>query len=699
MTEFALTTQDEAVRILGSFFAAIKDDPVTLTVREDKCFRPGASLPLGEIHLKQGSADPSEDEHTRYEEAVRYGFFEWHLPGWKESLKGLLQAIKPKNDRKSAGKQSEKAEYALRQVAAIAARVGLIHPLFDAAAASNMPLRRPTTVVADTSAVLHGGLDFLVRFLCPMARIKIPAIVHMEILNSADNYFKLRRQEPAQLKRGAALLEHVKSQGSQRVLLRLELRTDTEIERTTIFADPLRNAFQPDKSSDVRDLGVSAPVRSYCDRLILETALQHRSQSSAAHPVMLMTTDQGLARMALAEGLPPLFFKVTSPDDVFGKTLIGTPFHPFSGKLYEVPLASLLWELAVAFGSIQLASTSQPPRFFEVAAIGETLSWQPFHSEEDLLWVCCDGFQFEPETAKGKDDTTGSARKTKVSDKHRGTERRPAKERDARKQSSPRPLTGSYRFSVESMIGLVEVLNQKRSVTEEAAAKVLSLSSTRQLADYRNFLLAGEFIKVSGKELIATNRLEELSQAIKALDSDALGHLFLFVPSFKAFVDELQASGPIRTEAVNAITKRAVPNYVTIAEICACALSIPEKGIYSTPNNPPPHDFAAKAIDCYGSLKRGETYVLTGAWLEALASEHGIHPLRSRQRLKEARSAGHLERYTEGATPETRFEKHLFRMLETRDGDPRLRVVHLYHGDFLTPGRASVSMRLERRSK
>ena len=239
---------------------------------------------------------------------------------------------------------------------------------------------------------------------------------------------------------------------------------------------------------------------------------------------MLMTTDQGLARMALAEGLSPLFFEVTSPNDVFGKTLIGTPFHPFNGKLYEVPLPSLLWELAVAFGSIRLASPSQPSRFFEVAAIGEALSWQPFHSEEDLLWVRCDGFQFKPETVKGKDDKAGPAPKTKVSDKRQGTERRPAKKGTARKQPSPRPLTGSYRFGVESMIGLVEVLDQKRSVTEEAAAKVLSLSSTRQLADYRNFLLAGEFIEFSGNKLSTTHRLEELWQAIKALDSDALGH-------------------------------------------------------------------------------------------------------------------------------------------------------------------------------
>lgn len=699
MTQFALTTQDEAVRVLGSFFAAIKDDPVTLTVREDKCFQKDAGLPLGQIHLEQGPADPSGDERTQYENAVQYGFFEWRLPIWKETLKGLLQAIKPEKDRSVAGKQSEKAEYALRHVAAIATRVGLVHPLFDAAAVSNMPFKRPATVVVDTAAVLHGGLDFLVRFLYPTARIKIPAIVHMEVLNSADNYLKHRRQKPDQLKRGEALLEHVKSQGSQRVLLRLELRTDTEIERTTIFADPLRNAFQRDKSSDAKELNVSAPIRSYCDRLILETARQHRSQSSPDHPVMLMTTDQGLARMALAEGLPPLFFRVTSPDDVFAKTLIGTPFHPFNGKLCEVSLTSLLWELAVAFGSTRLASPSQPSRFFEVAAIGEALSWQPFHSEEDLLWVRCDGFQFEPETAKGKDGKAGPARKTKASDKRQGTQRHPAKKRDARKQPLPRPLTGSYRFSVESLIRLVGLLVRKRNVTEEAAARTLSLSSSRQLADYRNFLLAGEFVEVSEHELSTTNRLDRLWEAIKTPDVHTLGHLFLFVPSFKAFADELQASSPIRTEAVHAITKRAVPTYLTIAEICAWALCIPGKGIYSTPNNPPPHDFAAKAIECYGSLRRGETYVLTGTWLEALASQHGIHPLRSRQRLQEARGAGHLERYTEGATPETRFEKHMFSMLEKRNGDPRLRVVHLYHGDFLIPGRASVSLRLERRPK
>src|SRR5438132_1298254 len=85
---------------------------------------------------------------------------------------------------------------------------------------------------------------FLVRFLYPMVRIKIPAIVHMEILVMADRYFSWRRSTGKGIHSAATLLDHVTSQGSQRALLRLELQTDVEIERPRIGADPLRGVVQ-----------------------------------------------------------------------------------------------------------------------------------------------------------------------------------------------------------------------------------------------------------------------------------------------------------------------------------------------------------------------------------------------------------------------------------------------------------------------
>jgi len=86
------------------------------------------------------------------------------------------------------GSRQAKLCRGLDGVAHCACRVGLNHPVIDAGNLASMPFRTPTTIVADTSAIVQGGLDFAVRFLYPMARIKIPAIAHMELLNATDNF-------------------------------------------------------------------------------------------------------------------------------------------------------------------------------------------------------------------------------------------------------------------------------------------------------------------------------------------------------------------------------------------------------------------------------------------------------------------------------------------------------------------------------
>ena len=96
---------------------------------------------------------------------------------------------------------------------------------------------RPATVVSDTSGVLQGGLDFIVRHI-PKARVKVPAIVQMEIRNFSHRFFKIRRESKSDKQKQRAakqLVEHLNSQGAERALLRLELQDDVEIERT-IFA-------------------------------------------------------------------------------------------------------------------------------------------------------------------------------------------------------------------------------------------------------------------------------------------------------------------------------------------------------------------------------------------------------------------------------------------------------------------------------
>ena len=83
---------------------------------------------------------------------------------------------------------------ALEAIARIASRIGLIRPIFDAHVVAELPFRRPATVVADTSSVLQGALDFVATYLQPMARIKVPAVLHMEVVNQADRFLSTRRR-------------------------------------------------------------------------------------------------------------------------------------------------------------------------------------------------------------------------------------------------------------------------------------------------------------------------------------------------------------------------------------------------------------------------------------------------------------------------------------------------------------------------
>lgn len=164
-------------------------------------------------------------------------------------------------------------------IATCAVRVGLAHPVFDRSCVEGMPYRRGTTIIADTSGALQGGLNFVTRFLHPAVRIKVPAIVHMEIVNQADSFLKRRRA--TKINTSALLFDHLLSQAGQRVLLRLELREETEVERTLLIGDPLRNAFQRDSEQEWLDLNLSVPLRSYCDRLIIEAARQRSPRYQA----------------------------------------------------------------------------------------------------------------------------------------------------------------------------------------------------------------------------------------------------------------------------------------------------------------------------------------------------------------------------------------------------------------------------------
>ena len=352
--DFNLLTPSQASFLAGNVFGV--DGECELSVSEERAFK-GKWLSLGKIELVASDLDAASCMKL-----AQNGAFEWQLPDLSKVVTdaGKLLDLNSNNED-----SSRRLSRVMDEVVSIATRIGLVHPKFDPAALEQMPFNRSTTVVIDTSGILQGALDFVVRFLHPAARVKIPSIAQMEIANQADRFLSTRRTgSDKPNRRILELSEHLKSQGGQRALLRVELRGDTEVERTYLLGDPLRLAFKRDTGADVSDLDISTPNRSYADRLILEAARHHQAQSGPAHIVRLLTGDQGLARMAMAEGVRPIYFSAGRAEEVFGRRLSGQILDPFFGRIRGVPLTTLVWELATGFGSARLRSNQSEFQVF-----------------------------------------------------------------------------------------------------------------------------------------------------------------------------------------------------------------------------------------------------------------------------------------------------------------------------------------------
>jgi hypothetical protein len=695
MTTFDLLSPRESVPFVTGIFDGREGGEATLSVREDICFEKGW-LDVGTVLLRPVPAGAGDEETERLPNAARYGSYEWHC----RDLAGLVKDVKKLTGDASA--DEGKIKRALSSLPDVATRLGLLFPWFDPDALSLMPFRLPTTVVADTCAVIKGGVDFLARFLHPMARLKIPAIVAMEIANQVQTYLEQRRKSPqGKHMKVSPLLDHVTSQGGQRALLRFELHSDVEVERTRIFSDPLRNAFHRD--NDYPNLNVVAPIRAYCDRLILETAREHRALVSPGHPVLLMTSDEGLARMAIAEGIEPLFFRPTEDSRCFGRILCGTPFRPFDGRPFSVPLCTLIWELAVTFGSARLAS-SDGSRTLSVQAMAKDLNWQPFHARDDLLRVCWEGYDPLPSPGAGaapRDLKPGPGAEHPPRRVSPTAEPKRVVTQKSGKTDTLGPLSPGtvYDFSLDRMLRVLQVLADNRVVSLSAKDSPFSGMSKRTLREYVGFLRSAGLVEVVSGNLQATDLLFPLWHAARTLELAGVAEGLRAVPSFRAFLDSLPAIGQPCDLVALPPKQRPSPAYLRLAELSAQALRIPEEGIYSTPRDPEPRELVELALSAYDRLRKGETYVPTGLWLEALARESGVHPLNARNRLSEAQAAGLLDRFTEGSTPDTRFDSHSFTALEVADGIVAARTFHLYRGDFIIPGKASVSIRLVKRNQ
>ena len=660
-----LISRQDAEFVIASLTAT----SCNVEVMEEYAFA-GESLRLGSISLKQApqlGGENAGDEHRRALLA-NAGTFEWSLPSASD-VGEALGSLLGDNDEGAVRR-------VLNSMAAIWVRTGLVNPIFDPEAVEGMPFRRAATVVSDTSGVLQGGLDFIVRHI-PKARVKVPAIVQMEIRNFSHRFFKIRRDRKGTKKKQRAtkqLLAHLTSQGAERALLRLELQDDVEIERTFLLGDPLRSAFVPDPDETLKDLQLSVPLDAYVDRLILEAARHHQAQSEPGHPVLLLTGDQGQARMALAEGVKPLYFRSIRAEEVFGQRLTGRPLDPFTGEPRPVPLASLFWELATAFGHARLTSDNGT---FTVSAIGEDLPWSPYHSIDDLLWY-------------GIEDSGPSYVPRKQS--------RERKESIIGNNSAPKkaqsPETASYqRMNVDHLLRLICVLDDRQDLEQAEIGRLLDLSSYSTL-HYRRFLASAGYIRLEGSRWTATDRLKEVSVAARDGDPRSMQRVLAHAPSFRALVKRIMATR--RGEAVDlSDLRQSSRTYLVLGEITLACASVGRSTVYPTLSQPEPADFSKLALARFRELAGSETIVATGSWLEALIRHDGIHPEVARRSLEQASEAGLLRRSTEGSTAQIQYDDHVVHVLRIEDRVPVAKPIHLYRGDYLIPGKASVSLRLE----
>ena len=681
MSDWQLIAPVEVAPLIAQLFKA--HGSCRILAQEDEAFRE-AWLPLGEIKVQS-------DYHCISENLITGGAFEWQLPSVDDTRSKLIELLGHEDLPEPPA--SVRVDQAMNGIASIGVRTGLTHPTFDPDSLEEMPFRS-TTILVDTSAVLQGALDFVVRHLHPTPRVKVPAIVHMELVNSYDRFRGLRsgKKNKNPNSRTQELNEHLKSQGGQRVLIRLELGADTEIERTYLLGDPLRNAFQTDNDSIVSGLGLSKVTRAYADRLILEAARHHQAQTDPGHAVRLLTADQGLARMAMAEGVEPLFFTAVKSSQFFGERLSGQMLDPFTGDIFRTSLLTVIWELATAFGAVRLNADSE--RFVDVRALGKRVSWSPYHSKDDLLWYKQTGV-LDADTAASS-SSRASAKVPKKLPKVR-----PEKQADLLQRESSESVKRTRnsarvyyaRFNVGRMFNLICALDDKQVMSGREIRGYLKGKGPRGGEEYLKFLVDSGLISSAHEGWTASSLVGEMAAALRNERVEEVKKLLAHSLSFAAFADRVANHGIGEPLDFSGMTRSRL-TYRTLGEVTLlCALS--HGKVYATPCDPDAESFARTAYVRFAELSAGEHLVATGAWLESLIRDDGIHPEVAKRRLEDASEAGFLRRYTEGSTTQARLADRIVHVLRSQSGMPVVQPIHLYRGDYLIPGKGSVSLRIE----
>ena len=676
-----LRTHEQTVSLLAN--AARVGTRFHFEVHEDKCFEEAKWLHLGTVELFASPAEEPEDEQELRCQAIANGSWLWTTPTESELEESLNRSLPDLNNKQTSSLIHDLVE----TMQDIARRLGILFPTFSPDAMNDWPYQRPATWVMDTSALRQGAADFARLFLFPMVRLRVPSVAGIEILNWCDGFFSRRHKLPSTAGQKASCLKlHMAGQGTQRVLLRLEWQSEIEIERAGIGGDPLRFVFQNDSDQEFPDLkNLSRIQKSMADRLIIETAKEHQSRMSAGQSLYMVTSDQGVARTALGEGMSPVFFEARRTPQVLQQRLVGTLHHPFLPQLHCVSLVDLLWETATCFGAARMVVEAQEEVFVEAVALSEDVIWAPDHTKENLFFVRWNLPTVKITAVVEVDDSQTPQELTVEDSEEVETEEKPVR---------PQVSTGACIFKAEQLLKLITELAKAQTLTNDQVAEVLNIKPV-SLKEYRRFLQASGFIIVEGDNYVSTEVLQKLAEALLQGQLEVLQELFANSPAYKEFLQFVETEGRQSDWRENyPFRKGTAPNYRDLAEICGQVLAVPKRGICRTETVPSTQEFARAALECYRKLAIQEL-VETGRWLEELAWNEGIHPVVAREKLEEAYKEGLLRRFYEGSTPDTSLDDHVLHVLETEEGSPVVKKYYLYRGDFLRSERASVRLKIE----
>lgn len=685
MTSFDLMSKADTLdHVANLFVSEARFSKCKIEVSEEHVFYKKA-LVVGEISLQTSKSI----KEVTAASLISHGAFEWKVPtdvDMTGELNDLLETSK--------NGSGETAREVLRNLTKVAARSGILNPTFDPLDIEDMPLMGSTTVVADTSGVLSGALDFIVRHF-PSARIKVPAIVHMEIVNMRDRFRTIRKKlmnRPEGRKNNIAkirnklLLDRLKAEGGARALLRLELQAPTEVERTYLLGDPLRSAFEHDRQDGLRELDIRKPQREYADRLILESARHHQAQSGPNHAVRLLTSDQLLASMALAEGVHPMFIRDFQNDDFFGQRFSGQTFDPFGGYLRRTSLLAILWELTFSFGEVRIKSDDC--RCVTLRAFDAKCPWSTYHVMDDLLWCHASALDNRFNRIVTNSEDLSGKTGTRKEEQHEVENDTPA----AAVESSER--VAFQKFDVNKLIELIFLLDDSQELSLKNVMAVLRTSSMRGSIEYRRFLRSAGLASVDDVKWSATDRLTKLSAALRNERISDLRELLSYSPSFKRFRHVVNVTS-VGSVISTVHFQRAAKTYTVLGEISHIVASVGNTGVFPTPTLPDTHSFARIALERFSELDDGDGLVSAGKWLESLVRINGIHPEIARLRLSAASEEGSLFRSTEGSTAQLRNSNHNIHVLRIVNGIPKVRRINLYRGDYLVEGKGSVSLRIK----